>query len=155
MNFDSAFARLIGFEGGYVNDPRDPGGETRFGISRRAYPGEDIAGMTVERAKLIYQRDYWGPAGCDAAPDVLRYALFDAAVNQGVRAAVEMLQHAVGEVEDGILGASTLQALQSMDPARLLFRFDAARLVAYTDAPAWPTYGRGWVRRMATQMAAR
>ena len=111
--------------------------------------------MTVERAKLIYQRDYWGPAGCDAAPDVMRYSLFDAAVNQGVGAAVRMVQHAVAEVEDGILGPRTLQALQSMDPARLLFRFDAARLVAYTDAQAWPTYGRGWVRRMAEQMASR
>ena len=57
MNFDDAFVKLIGFEGGYVNNPADPGGETKYGISRRAYPGEDIANMTVERATLR-------PLGC-------------------------------------------------------------------------------------------
>lgn len=155
MNFDAAFARLIGFEGGYTCNPADPGGATKYGISQRAYPGEDIAGMTLERAKLIYQRDYWGPAGCDVVPDAVRYALFDAAVNQGVGNAVRMLQHAVHEDIDGILGPRTVQAIQSMDPARMLFRFDAARLVAYTDASAWTTFGRGWVKRMAAQMAER
>ena len=59
MNFDVAFEKLIGHEGGYVNDARDPGGETKYGISKRAYPDEDIAGLTLERAKQIYRRDCW------------------------------------------------------------------------------------------------
>ena len=84
MNFDAAFLKLLGHEGGYVNHKADPGGETNFGISKRSYPGEDIKGMTVERAKFIYHRDYWGPAGCDAVPDGLRFDLFDMAVNSGV-----------------------------------------------------------------------
>ena len=81
MNFDAAFKRLIGHEGGYVNHPSDPGGATNFGISKRSYPGEDIAGMTLERAKTIYKRDFWGPAACDALPDAVRFDVFDMAVN--------------------------------------------------------------------------
>lgn len=153
MDFDTAFARVIGNEGGYSNDSRDPGGETKYGISRRAYPGEDIAGMTLDRAKAIYLRDYWAPAGCDAVPDVLKFELFDMAVNQGVKTAIKALQHAVGETEDGVLGPLTLQAIQSTPSPRLMFRFVAARLVAYTLAPGWPDFGRGWVRRIATNLA--
>ena len=65
-DFDAAFTRLLGHEGGLVDHPADPGGLTNWGISQRSYPGEDIRGMTVERARLIYLRDFWGPAGCDA-----------------------------------------------------------------------------------------
>lgn len=154
MNFDQAFERVIWHEGGYVDDPVDPGGETKFGISKRAYPGEDIANLTLERAKLIYRFDYWAPAGCDAVPDALRFALFDMAVNQGVKTAIKALQHAVHETEDGIIGPRTLQAIQSSDVGRLLFRFTAARLVAYTRAPdpQWARFGRGWIRRVAANM---
>jgi lysozyme family protein len=156
MDFDGSFHALIGHEGGYVNDSADPGGETKFGISRRAYPGENIAGMTLDRAREIYRRDYWGPAGCDAVPDVLKFDLFDMAVNQGVKPAIRALQHACGEYEDGILGALTIQAAQSTPPWRLLFRFDAARLVHYAelDDARWARFGRGLVRRVAANMAA-
>ena len=77
MNFDQAFETLIGHEGGYVNDPRDPGGETKYGITKRQYPGEDIPNMTLVRAKDIYQRDYWWKAGCDLVPDEVKFDLFD------------------------------------------------------------------------------
>jgi lysozyme family protein len=149
MNFDQAFDRLIGHEGGYVNDPRDPGGETRYGISRRSYPSEDIAGMTLERAKTIYHRDYWGPADCDAVPDGVKFDLFDMAVNSGTAAAIRCLQRACGEHEDGLLGARTLQAVQSMPAARLVSRFNGARLAYMADLPTWPAFGRGWARRVA------
>ncbi|MDE2471321.1 MAG: hypothetical protein KGL35_21965 [Bradyrhizobium sp.] len=156
MTFDQAFARVIAAEGAMTNDPADPGGLTKYGISQRAYPTEDIANLTLDRARAIYLRDYWGPAGCDAVPDVLRGDLFDMAVNQGVRPAIKALQHAVGEVEDGILGPRTLQAVQSVPLDRLVYRFDAARLVAYTEAndAAWQRFGRGWIRRVASNMMA-
>lgn len=156
MTFDDAFTQLIGNEGGYVDDPADPGGATKYGISQRAYPGEDIANMTLDRAKAIYLRDYWGPAGCDAVPDALKFDLFDMAVNQGVGSAIKCLQHAVGETEDGVLGPLTLQAAQSAPPMRLLFRFDAARLVHYAelDDARWLRFGRGLVRRVAGNMVA-
>lgn len=152
MNFDAAFERLLGHEGGYVDNPRDPGGETKYGISRRAYPGEDIAGMTLERAKAIYRRDCWGPAGCDAVPDALRFDLFDAAVNSGVPAAIRLLQRAVGEVQDGVLGPLTIQAASSMPAPRIVARFNGARLAMLADLPTWPAFSRGWARRIASNL---
>ena len=65
MDFDSAFTKLLGHEGGYVCHKDDPGGETCWGISKRSYPHEDIKNLTQERAKQIYKRDFWGPAGCE------------------------------------------------------------------------------------------
>ena len=152
MNFDAAFERLLGHEGGYVNDPRDPGGETKFGISKRAYPGEDIAGLTLERAKAIYKRDYWGPAGCDAVPDAVRFDLFDMAVNSGVKTAIKMLQRTVDETVDGVLGPRTLQAISSMPATRLVARFNGQRLNFMTGLSTWPAFGKGWCRRIAANL---
>lgn len=152
MTFDQAFERLIGHEGGYVNHPADPGGETKYGITKRTYPGEDIAGMTLDRAKAIYQRDFWGPAGCDAAPEGVRFDIFDMAVNAGVKRAVQTIQKAVGETVDGILGPRTLQAMQSMPPARLIARFNGHRLEHMASLPTWPNFGRGWARRIASNL---
>ena len=155
MNFDQAFERLIGHEGGYSNDPVDPGGETKYGISKRAYPGEDIKGMTLDRAKAIYLRDYWGPAGCDAVPDGIKFDLFDMAVNSGVNRAVRTLQQAVGETVDGILGPRTLQAAASMPAGRLVARFNGWRLDFMNNNPKlWASFGRGWAQRIADNLKA-
>lgn len=152
MDFDQAFNRLLGHEGGLVDDPRDAGGQTKYGISKRAYPGEDIAGMTIERAGRLYRRDYWGPAGCDAWPGALKFEVFDTAVNMGVGAAIRMLQRAVGAAEDGVIGPQTLMRVQSADPAWVLRRLQGARLDAYTKLKTWPVFGAGWVRRVAKNM---
>ncbi len=152
MNFDQAFDRLIGHEGGYINHPADPGGATNFGISKRSYPGEDIEHLTLERAKAIYARDFWGPAGCDAVPDALRFDLFDMAVNAGVRSAVRALQAAAGETTDGIIGPRTLQAIGSMPAPRLIARFNGHRLEHMAGLPTWPAFGRGWARRIASNL---
>lgn len=152
MNFDQAFERLIGHEGGYVDDPRDPGGETNWGISKRSYPSEDIKNMTIERAKLLYKRDYWGPAGCDAVPDHVKFDLFDTAVNSGTTTAVRLLQNAVGAAPDGQLGPRTLQAINSMHPAQLLARFNGWRLAFMANTPQWSTFNRGWARRIAANL---
>ena len=158
MNFDQAFDRLIGHEGGYVNNPRDPGGETKFGVSKRSYPGEDIPGMTIERAKTIYARDFWGPAGCDGLPDLLKFEMFDLAVNTSAPGrpvtAIKLLQQAVGSFADGALGPKTLQAAQSMDPAKALRRLQGARLRYYAAIPKErrDPFLAGWVNRVAANM---
>jgi lysozyme family protein len=152
MDFDTAFEKLLGHEGGYVDNRADPGGETKYGISKRAYPAEDIRNLTLERAKAIYLHDYWGPAGCDAMPDGVRLQVFDMAVNAGVRAAIKALQKAAGEHVDGVLGPLTLQAVQSMPAARLVARFNGARLEAMAELPQWPAFGRGWARRIAANL---
>lgn len=166
MTFDESFERLIGHEGGFQNDPKDrgnwTGGEqgkgrlvgTKFGVSAMSYPGENIEHMTLERAKEIYRRDYWGPAGCDAVPPAIKFDLFDMAVNSGKGNAVRTLQKACGELEDGVLGPRTLQAVLAMPSFRLAARFNGARLMFLADAPTWPAHGRGWARRVAANLLA-
>jgi lysozyme family protein len=152
VNFDLAFQKLVGNEGGYVSNAADPGGQTKYGISKRSYPGEDIPNLTLERAKQIYAHDFWGPAGCDALPDALKFEMFDTAVNVGVRTAVKLLQMAVGSFPDGILGPNTLQCAQSMDPAKALRRLQGQRLRYYAGMVTWPAFGKGWVNRVADNM---
>lgn len=155
MNFDEAFEKLIGHEGGYVNHPSDPGGETKFGISKRAYPGEDIKNMTLARAKELYLRDYWGPAGCDAVYPGLKFDLFDMAVNSGVKTAIKNLQKSVGFTGhdvDGILGPITLMAVRNFNSKELAVKFSANRLLFYTELSTWPAFGKGWVRRVASNL---
>jgi lysozyme family protein len=154
MNFDQAFDRVIGHEGGYVNHPDDPGGETKFGISKRSYPGEDIAGMTIARAREIYRRDFWDRCRCDELPDAVRFHVFDAAVNSGVRQAAIWLQRAAGATADGIIGPKTLAAARAIDPNKLAARYCGARLRFMTDLRTWPTFGRGWARRIADNLEA-
>lgn len=153
MNFEACFEKLIGHEGGFVDHPSDPGGATKYGISQRSYPGEDIRGMTLDRAKAIYRRDYWGPAGCDAVPDAVRFDLFDMAVNAGVRAAIKCLQRAAGETDDGIIGPRTIQAVSSANPDKLRARFNGYRLAHLTTLPTWPAFGKGWARRIADNLS--
>ena len=84
----AAFAKGLNFvfkwEGGYVNDPNDPGGETKYGISKRTYPWIDIKNLDKEKAAEIYQKDYWDALGCDNYEDKLAISIFDAGVNCGV-----------------------------------------------------------------------
>ena len=108
--FESCFEKVVAHEGGYVSDSRDPGGETKFGISKRAYPSLDIKALTLADTKAIYKRDYWDRAQCDQLPSQLSYLVFDAAVNSGIGQSIRFLQRAVGTADDGVMGAITLSA---------------------------------------------
>ena len=83
MSFEKAVEFALSFEGGYSNDPVDPGGETNYGISKRAYPTLDIKNLTREDAVAIYRRDYWDACGCDSMAGPLATCVFDTAVNCG------------------------------------------------------------------------
>ena len=152
MTFDEAFEILIGHEGGYVNHPNDPGGETKYGISKRSYPHENIKGMTLERAKIIYERDYWKPCGAAAVDPIIAFDLFDTAVNAGVTQAVRFLQRAAGVTVDGIIGLKTLRSVASFDPYRLVARFNGHRLDHLNNLPTWPSFGKGWAQRIADNL---
>jgi lysozyme family protein len=150
MDFDTAFSRLIGNEGGYVNNPHDPGGETKYGISKRSYPDVDIAGLTVEGAKAIYRRDFWDPLGdTDAA---IKFQVFDFAVNAGMSTAIRKLQSAIGVADDGHWGPRSASKLASMYVSDVLMRFAAERLVFYSGLSTWATFGKGWARRVAQDL---
>ena len=103
MNFEYAIAQLMEIEGYYSDDPDDAGGETKYGISKRAYPDVDIKNLTYDDAKKIYKRDYWNRLQCDAfEDDVIAWELFDFGVNAGVRKSARILQEALN-----LIGYST------------------------------------------------
>lgn len=147
-NFDACLTELLRHEGGYVNHPRDPGGETNMGISRRAYPAENIRGMTRARAAQIYRRDFWDAVKCDDLPSGLDAVAFDAAVNSGPARAVRWLQSAVGAAADGKIGPATLAAARGADPIPAINRALDARLGFMRSLGTWPTFGKGWQRRV-------
>lgn len=152
MKFDAAFAAVVDHEGGYVNDSRDPGGETKYGISKRQYPRLDIKNLTLEQARVIYKRDYWAVMRCDELPDVVAFHVFDAAVNNGVGQAVRFLQRAAGVADDGWLGQVTMDAVAKTDHDVLTARISGHRLEFLTKLSTWDAYGRGWARRMAKNL---
>ena len=153
MDFHEAFHLLIGHEGGYVNDPNDPGGETNFGISKRMYPHLDIKNLTLNEARAIYHRDYWVKALCPSFPDPLRFQLFDTAVNSGPRQAIVLLQRALGVKDDGVAGPVTMKAVAEVKSvSTLTILFLAARLRFMTGLDGWEHFGKGWARRIATNL---
>ena len=139
---------ILKAEGGYSNDPKDPGGETHWGISKRSYPRLDIRNLTADDAARIYARDYWLPAGCAHYRDVMALAVFDAAVNQGVRAAVTMLQGVVAVTADGIPGLRTIEAVDRADHRELVVRYLERRWDRYHDTGGATVFLRGWTRRL-------
>ena len=149
MDFNTAFERVIHSEGGYVFHPSDPGGETRYGISKRAYPHLDIKAMTLQEAKDIYRRDFWQRVRGDELPREFAFQALDAAVNHGIGNAVRWMQRAAGVADDGVIGPVTLAAVQRAQPADLVLRFNAERLRFYAKLTAFGTFGRGWVNRVA------
>lgn len=152
MNFDQAFERVIGHEGGYVNDQRDPGGETKYGISKRSYPNVDIKNLMLDQAKAIYRRYYWDRLHMDELPPAIRFDLFDAAVNSGVGTAAKFLQRAAGTAPDGVIGKLTIAAANDIDPQLLDKRMAGHRLRYLCDLNTFPTFGKGWVRRVASNL---
>ena len=152
MSFDRAFELVIGSEGGYVNDKHDPGGETKYGISKRAYPYIDIKTLTLVDAKRIYKRDYWDRVDGDGLPWPLSFFLFDSAVNQGVHTAVVLMQKSLNLKQDGILGPETLSAIWNSTFDELGPTYMADRAMRYAETFQFKTYGRGWLRRLFKAM---
>lgn len=151
--FEQAFAIVIGHEGGYSKNPADPGGETKYGISKRAYPNLDIGGLTLDGAKRIYKSDYWDKLQLDSADPGLALIAFDAAVNNGVGAATKWLQGALGVEADGVMGSVTQAALRSCsgDKAQqTLIALHGARIDMMAKLPTWNKFGRGWSKRLAS-----
>jgi lysozyme family protein len=159
-NFARCFAFTLAAEGGYTNNPGDPGNwtggqvgagqlrGTKFGISASAYPTLDIANLTEAQAEQIYRRDYWAPLHGDDLPLPIALVGFDAAVNAGPRRAVSWLQLASGQSADGMLGPATLAALNQSEPVGIAREALVRRLEFSTHLATWPSFGLGWSRRI-------
>ena len=146
--FPDCIAHVLAAEGGLVNDPKDPGGVTKFGISQRSYPALDIRALSLDDAKAIYQRDYWDKLQGEALPAGLDLLLLDHAVNAGPARSVRLLQRLVGVPEDGLMGPVTLAGVAIADPQDLIARYSELRLDYYRDLPTWRHFGAGWSRRV-------
>mgnify|MGYP001230495086 FL=1 len=152
VNFDEIIEVVLHHEGGYVNDPDDPGGETNFGIAKRSHPDVDIANLTKDGAKKIYKEHYWDRNKVEDLPEDLRHIYFDMCVNQGRGRAVKIMQRAANAkgadlVVDGGMGPKTIAAMDGVE----LQRVRAYRVKYYADLvtrkPDLEKFYFGWFRR--------
>lgn len=153
LTFKDVFNRVIGYEGGYVNDPHDAGGETNWGVTKRTAQENGYTGsmkaMTREQAYKIYEKAFWQRYNCDKLSPAVAFQFFDAAVNHGVGNASRMLQRAVDVADDGIVGKVTLSAVEKMPISDFILKFNAQRIKFYTKLKSFPRYGAGWMNRVA------
>ncbi|HHF0477235.1 TPA: glycoside hydrolase family 108 protein [Haemophilus influenzae] len=156
LTFQQIFDRLIGHEGGYVNDPRDPGSETNWGVTKRTAQANGYTGnmktMMRQQAYEIYYRAFWLRYNCEQMPDAVAYQFFDAAVNHGFGNASRMLQRAVGVLDDGIIGKYSLEAINRNPISDTLMVLNGERLNFYIRLNNFDRYGKGWVNRVAQNL---
>jgi lysozyme family protein len=156
-NFDQCLAAVLHHEGGYVNHPKDPGGMTNLGVTKRVW--EEWVGHEVDEKAMraltpadvgpMYRKKYWNKVCGDDLPTGLDMAVFDLAVNSGPGRAAKMLQKVLGVPEDGMIGPKTLEKAASIDVGNLVEDYNAQRLSFLQALPTWETFGKGWGRRVA------
>lgn len=160
QKFLKGYNLVIRAEGGYSDDPDDPGnwtggkkgeGElvgTKYGISAAQYPTVDIKGLRLTDAQEIYWRDYWHANGCEEMPLRIAIAYFDACVNQGPELATIALQRALGVKADGKRGPITMSAARGADQYHVAWKVLSERAWQYTGTKNFKKYGRGWFNRL-------
>lgn len=136
--------RIIKRKGGYVNHPQDPGGETKYGISKRSYPNEDIRNLTIDRATELYRRDYVEKHGIDTLDsDRTAELVVDWVVHSGTLG-IRKLQQALNVPVDGVMGPQTIQALNKLQDPRKILLWRLEFLIGLTGHP----FIKGWVKRL-------
>ena len=158
--YQMGLAHVLSWEGGEVNDSRDPGGHTNMGVTQKAlddarwkYPDaglpKSVSDLDHEHVQFIYRKEYWDKCRCSELPAAVAVQVFDAAVNQGPKDAITFLQKAAGAYVDGKIGPKTIAAANNCDPGKLAREFAAHRghdyaLLDHLD----DIYGLGWMRRL-------
>lgn len=141
--------RVLGHEGGYSNNSKDPGGETQWGISKRSYPHLNIKELTRDDAIQIYYEDFWLLVRGDDIHPLKAWQMFDAAVNSGIGNSLRFAQRAMGLMDDGFWGPVTREAIQTFEVNDFAFLFMAERFEFWAKARNADEFWRGWVRRGA------
>lgn len=159
-DFEKSIEKVLIAEGGYVNNTNDRGGETKYGISKRAYPDINIGRLTIERAKEIYKRDYWDRLNLDLIVNQsIADEVFDTAVNMGIMRAGRLLQKALnliddyGLIEDGMIGEKTIHAVNTCKYQKALLKaLNGLQFMAYVDIiernESQKIFFRGWLKRI-------
>jgi lysozyme family protein len=162
VNFDKVLTLVLKEEGGFSNDPRDPGGITNLGVTQRvweAFIGHDVdeaamRALTPAAVAPLYRKSYWNRIHGDDLPLGVDYAVMDFAVNSGTSRAAMALQLACGIQDDGAIGPQTMQAVNSADPITLIGIVCDQRLAFLRSLPSFDTFGRGWTARIQRVRAA-
>ena len=163
INYDKCLETILHHEGGYVNHPKDPGGETNLGVTKRVYEEfggtKDMKELTVEDVAPIYKKGYWDKMKGDELPTGLDLCVFDFGVNAGPGRAAKYLQTMIGTVADGGIGPNTLAKLKEYVEkhglAKSIDNFQEARQEYYEKLSTFDTFGKGWTRLVdeTTQLA--
>lgn len=147
-----SIAKTLINEGGYVNNPNDSGGPTKYGITQRDLPGEDIENLTPERATAYYLENYWKPFYSQIESQAVADKLFDLGVLFGIREAVELAQTVLKLAVDGSFGPISLVALNEADPFSFIQAFKTAfvaHAVGIADVkPQDREFLAGWINRV-------
>jgi len=160
MIFEDCLAIILKNEGGYVNHPADPGGMTNLGVTRRVW--EQWVGHPVTEAEMraltpakvgpLYRANYWNAVQGDRLPHAVALCVFDFAVNSGVGRSAKTLQPIVLEAPDGHVGPATINAVKGFcemnGEGELVRQFSNARRSFYRGLKTFPTFGKGWLRRV-------
>jgi lysozyme family protein len=168
-NFLECLKEVLRHEGGYVNHPADPGGMTNLGVTKRtweAFKGREVdestmRSLTVDDVTPLYRDRYWAAVKADSLPPGVDLAVFDIAVNSGQKRAGMILQQALGVSQDGVIGPRTIQAASIVHASGLINDICDARLAYLKSLHHWPTFGKGWgrrveaVRKKAVEMSTR
>ena len=157
-NYESALAHVLKSEGLWSDNPQDPGGATMKGITLSVYrewkrnphiSKEELRVIPDEEVYNLYKELYWNNVQGDYLPAGVDYAVFDSAVNMGVGRAAKLIQEAVGVTADGVLGPASVSAIQKTDPKELIEKFSALKESFYRSLKTFPTFGKGWLNRVA------
>jgi lysozyme family protein len=150
-NFDKCLKMLLHHEGGYVNHPKDPGGETNLGVTKRVYEKwggtKDMKDLTVEDVAPIYKKEYWDRCKCDDLESGVDWVVFDWAVNSGTGRSAKAIQKICGAAQDGAIGPKTLALINTQDTNYVIEEFGKIRQDFYESLKTFDTFGKGWTRR--------
>lgn len=155
-NFDRSLTAVLKHEGGYVNNPKDPGGPTNLGVTlanfRRFVKPDgtiaDLKALTIEQAAVVFRREYWDEVMASDLPDGIDLVVFDFAVNSGPSRAAKLLQRLVGVSQDGKIGPKTIKAASATSPTKLISDYSAARQEFLEGLGTFSTFGKGWTTRV-------
>ena len=156
-NFEQCFALVLKNEGGYVDNPADPGGATNLGCTKATWEAwvghpvtkDDIKALTPNDVMPLYKVKYWDTIKGDNLPEGVDYAVFDFAINSGPSRAAKALQSVLSVTVDGQIGSATLRALETANPREVATAVCEARLAFLQSLPTYGTFGKGWSRRVA------
>jgi len=155
-NFKECLDLVLKSEGGYVNNPADPGGMTNLGVTKRVweeYTGhaadeKEMRSLTPEKVAPLYEQKYWRPTYCEVLPRGLDFLVFSMGVNGGPGRAVKLLQQSIGCVPDGVVGPATMGLIKQSNAADLIAKYSDSRRVYYQSLKTFSVFGKGWLARV-------